>query len=156
MVKKSKNLKKSQKITFFQFFFFIFFFPLKKKNDILLVFQYQEDRIRPELSSPPHFRILGGQPERDTGGAGVVVVAGRYFPFLIQDQGGQPERQSVPESTTWDVKTSTTHFPVPFGPIFQIFFFEIFFDLFFTAGNFLTVRDPPYGEKLEIFSECCF
>ena len=54
---------------------------------------------------------------------------------------------SVPESTNWDVKTSTTHFPVPFGPIFKIFFLKIFLTFFSTAGNFLTVRDPPYGEN---------
>ena len=30
-----------------------------------------------------------------------------------------------------DVDTSTTHFPVPFGTIFQIFLVEIFVDLFF-------------------------
>ena len=39
------------------------------------------------LSSPPCFRIQGGSPERDTVAvavvAGVVVVAGQYFPFLI-------------------------------------------------------------------------
>ena len=29
-------------------------------------------------------------------------------------------QQSVHKSTTCDVETSTTHFPVPFGPIFQI------------------------------------
>ena len=32
---------------------------------ILSVFQYLEDVIRPELSSPARFRILGGYPERD-------------------------------------------------------------------------------------------
>ena len=32
----------------------------KEKNVILFVFQYQEDTIRPELSSPARFRILGG------------------------------------------------------------------------------------------------
>ena len=81
----SKNLKK------------ITFFPQKKlnlkkkkmfkkekeKNAILLVLPNEEISLRPELSSPAHFRIQGGSPERD-GGVGVVVrVAGRYFPFLI-------------------------------------------------------------------------
>ena len=42
-----------------------------------------------------------------------------------------PAPQSVFESTTCDVETYTTHFPVPFGPIFKILFFEIFFNLFF-------------------------
>ena len=36
----------------------------KKKYAILLVFQYQEDMILPEPSSPPRFRIQGGYPER--------------------------------------------------------------------------------------------
>ena len=41
--------------------------------------------IQPELSSPVHFRIQGGYPERDTGagGGGGGGGAGRYFPFLI-------------------------------------------------------------------------
>ena len=57
---------------------------LQKKNAIFLVFQYKEDGIRPELSSPSRFRIQGGYPERDTvAAAGVVVVAGQYFSFLI-------------------------------------------------------------------------
>ena len=58
MVQKSKNLKKSQKISKIHFFsiFFFFNFFLPKKNDILLVFQYQEDAIRPELSSLALFR----------------------------------------------------------------------------------------------------
>ena len=42
---------------------------------------FEEIIIRPELSSPPRFRILGGQLERDA--YIVVVVAGRYFSFLI-------------------------------------------------------------------------
>ena len=54
---------------------------IPEKNAILLVFQYQEDTIRPELSSPPRFRIQGGQPERDTAAAG---VAGRFFSFLFR------------------------------------------------------------------------
>ena len=40
---------------------------LEKKNAILLVFQYKEDGIRPELSSPPGFRIQGGWSERHEG-----------------------------------------------------------------------------------------
>ena len=35
----------------------------RKKIAILLVFQYQEDPIGPELSSPPRFRFQGGQHE---------------------------------------------------------------------------------------------
>ena len=31
-----------------------------KKNGILLIFQYKESAIRPELSSPAHYRIQGG------------------------------------------------------------------------------------------------
>ena len=37
----------------------------KKKNAIIIVFQYEEDAIGPELSSPARFRIQGGYPERD-------------------------------------------------------------------------------------------
>ena len=47
-----------------------------------------------------------------------------------------------------DVDTSTTHFPVPFGTIFQIFWLK-FLLTFFSIRNFLTVRAPPYGEKLK-------
>ena len=53
-----KNPEKSQKFTFFVDFF-------AEKKSILLVFQYQEDAIRPELSSPAHFRIPGGYAECD-------------------------------------------------------------------------------------------
>ena len=72
MFKQSENLKKTKK---------------KKKNVFLLVFQYKEDTIRPELSSPALFRIQGGSPDRDRAGAaaGVVEVAGQYFSFLILD-----------------------------------------------------------------------
>ena len=42
---------------------------------------FEEISLRPELSSPPHFRIQGGYPERDTVGA--AVVAGLYFSFII-------------------------------------------------------------------------
>ena len=58
-----KNLKKSQKITFFQKiwkFWKYFFFAEKKKNAILLVLPNEEISLRPELSSPPRFRIQGG------------------------------------------------------------------------------------------------
>ena len=65
-IQKYENLKKSQKFTFFDFFFFLkIFFRRRKKNTILLVFQYQDDAIRPELFSPPRFRIQGGYPECD-------------------------------------------------------------------------------------------
>ena len=37
----------------------------KKSKKFLLVFQYLEFSLRPELSSPPCFRIQGGSPERD-------------------------------------------------------------------------------------------
>ena len=62
----------------------IYFFSPKKikiNNAILLVFPIEEISLRPELSSPAHFRIQGGYPERDGGAA--VGVAGRHFPFLI-------------------------------------------------------------------------
>ena len=32
----------------------------EEKNVIVLVFQYKDDAIRPELSSPPRFKIQGG------------------------------------------------------------------------------------------------
>ena len=60
MVKKYKNLKKSQKITCFPFFFFFFNFLAKKKKVILLVLPIEEISRRPELSSPARFRIQGG------------------------------------------------------------------------------------------------
>ena len=40
----------------------------EEKNALLLVFQYEEDAIQPELSSPARFRFQGGSPERDGGG----------------------------------------------------------------------------------------
>jgi hypothetical protein len=48
--------------------------------------------------------------------------------------------------------TSSTHFPVPFGP----FILQISLTFVSTSGNFLTVRDPPYGEKFEHLSEMLF
>ena len=46
----------------------------------------QSIRIQPELFSPPLFRIQGGYLSVTyTAVAVVVVVAGRYFSFLIQD-----------------------------------------------------------------------
>ena len=54
----------------------------KNKNAILLVLPIEEISLRPELSSPPRFRIQGGYSERDTGVEG-EEVAGLYVPFLI-------------------------------------------------------------------------
>ena len=56
---------KYQKISQIHFFFLFFLEEKKrrkkeKKNAILLVFQYLEEAIWPELSSPPRFRIQGG------------------------------------------------------------------------------------------------
>ena len=85
MVRKSKNLEKSQKIIFFkksESFENILVSP-KKNNPILLVLPIEEISLRPELSSQAHFRIQGGYPERDTGGVVGIVVAGRHFSFLI-------------------------------------------------------------------------
>ena len=62
MVKKSKNLKISQKITSFKKnrkFQNKFLMP-KKKYAILLVLPNEEVSHRPEVSSPPRFRIQGG------------------------------------------------------------------------------------------------
>ena len=57
-----------------------------------------------------------------------------------------------PYNTKCDDKTSTTHFLVPFGPIFQIFFLWFFLPFLSMSGNFLTIRNPHYGEiaKLQI------
>ena len=69
MVKKSENLEKSQKIPFFsknlKILKIYFLFVKKKKNAISLVLPNEEISLRPELSSPPRFRIQGGYPERD-------------------------------------------------------------------------------------------
>ena len=63
---KYKNLRKS---FFSSSFFKIFFSEKKKKKDpILLIFQYQEDTIRPEFSSPARFRIQGGSTSMTDGG----------------------------------------------------------------------------------------
>ena len=67
-------------------------FPEKRrKQAILLVFQYQEDAIRSELSSSPCFRIPGGSPEHER--AGVAghnsTMALQSTPFRIH--GGSPE-----------------------------------------------------------------
>ena len=69
MVKKSENLKKSQKISKNHLFFkksenLDFFLPKKrKKKAIPLVLPNEEISLRPELSSSPRFRIQGGSPE---------------------------------------------------------------------------------------------
>ena len=59
------------------------FRPGQKKSAIPLVLPIEEISLRPELSSPARFIIPGGSPERDTGVAAGVVVAGHYFSFLI-------------------------------------------------------------------------
>ena len=68
MVKKSENLEKSQKIALKKIYENFErekkFRP--KKNAIPLVLPIEEISLRPELSSPPRFRIQGGSPERDT------------------------------------------------------------------------------------------
>ena len=60
MVKKSENLKKCQKSKKY-----IFFAAKKTKYAILLVLPIEEISLRPELSSPAHFKIQGGSPEPD-------------------------------------------------------------------------------------------
>ena len=55
---------------------------------VIIVLPFKEISLRPKLSSPPLFRTQEGSPERDkaVGAAeGAAVVAGRYFPFLIED-----------------------------------------------------------------------
>ena len=51
------NLNKSEQ-------FDLFFSLPTKENTILLVLPFKEITIRPELSSPPRFRIQGVSPER--------------------------------------------------------------------------------------------
>ena len=54
---------------------------------VIIVLPFKEISLRPKLSSPPLFRTQEGSPERDkaVGAAeGAAVVAGRYFPFLIE------------------------------------------------------------------------
>ena len=53
IVKNSKKILKSEKISKNHYLFFSFFF---------LDFQYEEDAIRPELSSPARFRFQVGVP----------------------------------------------------------------------------------------------
>ena len=67
MVKNLKILKIIKKSLFSKKYDNFKLFFLQKK--ILLVFQYYEDAIQPELSSTYHFRIQGwgGYPERDEG-----------------------------------------------------------------------------------------
>ena len=43
-----------------------------------------------------------------------------------------------------------------FSSYIKFFFLKIFSTFFSTPGNFLTVRDPPYGEKFENISKCWF
>ena len=62
----SKNLKKSHFFKKSENFENIFFLPKKKKKyAIILVLPIEEISLRPELSTPPRFRIQGGSPERD-------------------------------------------------------------------------------------------
>ena len=57
-LQKSENVSKIPKISDFFFFLFFFFSPRKKCNS--LFFQYQQDMIQPELSSPACFKFRGG------------------------------------------------------------------------------------------------
>ena len=59
---------------------------------------------------------------------------------FIQESATGFMEPAVHKSTTCDAATFTTHFPVPFGPIFQIFLLKFFFNLFSKSGNFLTLR----------------
>ena len=56
---------------------------IKIKNAILLVLPIEEISLQPELSSPAHFRIQGGYPERHIHTYIGVVITGLYFSFLI-------------------------------------------------------------------------
>ena len=46
-------------------YIFLLIFFCQKRNAILLVFQYYENAIQPELSSPARFRFQGRHYERD-------------------------------------------------------------------------------------------
>ena len=72
MVRKSEKMSKNPKKSLFfkksENFENIFFCRKKTtKNAIILVLPIEEISLRPELSSPPRFRIQGGYPERDEG-----------------------------------------------------------------------------------------
>ena len=88
----------------------------------------------------------GGGGEREGRGGSVVAVGSNFLtsyssPRSIGFNTTQGTlkwtrivttiQSSVFESTNCDAETSSTHFPVPFGPIFQIFVVKIFVDLFF-------------------------
>ena len=77
MFKKFKNLKKISKNIKKSLFF-------AKKNAILLVFQYYEDGIRPELSSPPRFRFQGGSPERTDEGRRKEILVSEIFQHFFR------------------------------------------------------------------------
>ena len=79
-LKNLKNLKKFKKSENFKN---IFFFPAKlNKNYILLVLPIKEISLRPELSSPPRFRIQGGWSERYERRTEILVY-NIGFPFTI-------------------------------------------------------------------------
>ena len=59
--KNIENLRNSLKKIIIYIYIY-FFFLAEKKNAIFKVFQYSEDKIQPELSSPARFRIQGGGP----------------------------------------------------------------------------------------------
>ena len=89
MFKKSKNLEKSKKISKIQFFstnknvkekFFA-----KKKNAILSIFQYQEDAISPQLSSPARFKNTKNLKN---------LKKPFFLDFQYQEDGIQPELSS--------------------------------------------------------------
>ena len=64
--------------------------------------------------------------------------------------------QTVSESTTSDETTSTTHFPVQFVPIFQIFFWNFFWP-FFCSGLLFDRKGPPLWWNFFLnISKCCF
>ena len=59
-----KRFQNSEKKSYFfqknQKFWKVIFFAEKEENAIVLVLPFVDISLRPELSSPPHFRIQGG------------------------------------------------------------------------------------------------
>ena len=64
IVRKSENLNSLKKKTFYQKLKIVKYL-YTQKNPIFLVLSIEKISLRPELSSPPGFRIQGGYPKRD-------------------------------------------------------------------------------------------
>ena len=67
---RQKKFKNGQKIWKSQKIFFFLFLPRKKSMLSSLVFQFKEDAIQTELSSPARFKIQGGSTNLTDRGGG--------------------------------------------------------------------------------------